>query len=377
MNYKQLIEMIESPVRYDYTREEISDIYNLPMTQLMFVASGVHQKNHDGTKVQLSNLLSIKTGGCKENCAYCPQSAHHNTELDSQGLLNEDVILEQAKRAKDIGASRFCMGAAWTSPPKSGPAYDRLLSVANKVKDLGLEVCMTLGMLDSKQADDLKDAGVDYYNHNLDTSPEYYEKIISTRTYQDRLDTLAHVRDSGMRICSGGIVGMGEQTSDRFGLLEQLNRLNPHPESVPINKFVKVEGTPLANENEIDSFDLVRMIATTRIVLPYSKVRMSAGRMEMSEETQAMCFLAGASSIFTGEKLLTTENPGIKKDLGLLDKLGLSPEGIEQSMDLTAGFVDSFDSVDDRKHSADVSSKSVVNPTARQRATSDSNDMRV
>lgn len=334
MQYSELTALLEQPVRYDYSREEIEKIYNLPMTQLMFLAGGIHQKFHDGNKVQLSNLLSVKTGGCKENCAYCPQSAHYKTDLESHGLLKEEVILDQAQKAKDIGATRFCMGAAWTSPPEKGPAYERLLTVAEKVKDMGLEVCMTLGMLTDKQADDLSKSGVDYYNHNLDTSPEYYKKIITTRSYQDRLDTLSRVRKSGMKICSGGIVGMGESLTDRFGLLEQLNALKPHPESVPINKFVKVDGTPLSEEEEIDSFHLVRMIATSRIVLPKSKIRLSAGRMQMNEQTQAMCFLAGASSIFTGEKLLTTDNPGIKKDMSLLEKMGLEPECAEQSLSI-------------------------------------------
>ena len=334
MNYAEMIKLIEEPARYDFTKEEIADIYNMPMTQLMFVAGGIHQRNHNGTQVQLSNLLSIKTGGCKENCGYCSQSAHNEADVDSHGLLSEEKILGLAQRAKEIGASRFCMGAAWRSPPKTGPGYDRLLSVAGKVKNLGLEVCMTLGMLDKQQATDLKDAGVDYYNHNLDTSREYYEKIITTRNFDDRLETLQKVRESGMKICSGGIVGMGEQKKDRFGLLEELNHLNPHPESVPINKFVKISGTTVDASKDFDSFELVRMIATSRIVLPHSEIRLSAGRKEMSEETQSMCFLAGAASIFTGDRLLTADNPGIRHDRGLLEKMGLEAVPVEASLDL-------------------------------------------
>jgi biotin synthase len=334
MNFEYLSQLINSPARYDFSREEIAEVYNMPMTQLMFVASGIHQKNHKGTEVQLSNLLSIKTGGCKEKCGYCSQSAHNEAEVDSHGLLSEDKILDEAQKAKDIGASRFCMGAAWRTPPKTGPGYERLLSVAEKVKGLGLEVCMTLGMLDENQANDLKEAGVDYYNHNLDTSREYYKKVITSRTYDDRLDTLDKVRKSGMKICSGGIVGMGEELKDRYGLLEELNHLNPHPESVPINKFVKISGTPIDGNKDFDSFDLVRMVATARIVLPNSEIRLSAGRKGMSEETQAMCFMAGASSIFTGERLLTADNPGIKHDKGLLEKMGLTPVVSEAKLDL-------------------------------------------
>lgn len=318
--------MIDANPRHDFTREEIGAIYHLPLPELLFVAGGIHQKRHPGNKVQLSSLLSIKTGGCKENCSYCPQSAHHETAVKAEALLDTKSILDEAILAKAKGATRFCMGAAWTSPPKKGPAYDRLLEVASGVKSLGLEVCMTLGMLDDKQAQDLRQAGVDYYNHNLDTSPEYYTKIISTRTYQDRLDTLDHVRKAGMSVCCGGIIGMGEDVADRFGLLEQLSQLQPHPESVPINMLVKVEGTPLADTADLHPLDLVRMIATARIVLPNSKIRLSAGRMQLSEEAQAMCLSAGANSLFLGEKLLTTDNPSDAKDHALLKRLGLSAE---------------------------------------------------
>jgi biotin synthase len=326
VNYEQLIQLIEHPVRHDYSRQEIANVYQLPLPSLLFVAGGIHQRFHPGHKVQLSHLLSIKTGGCKENCSYCPQSAHHETKVSSTGLLDLETIRAQATKAKEMGASRFCMGAAWTSPPKQGPAYERLLQAARDVKALGLEVCMTLGMLDQKQADDLRAAGVDYYNHNLDSSPEYYEKIITTRTYQDRLDTLYRVRRSGMSVCCGGIIGMGEELTDRFGLLEQLNGLQPHPESVPINILVKVEGTPLADTQDIDSIELVRMIATARIVLPTSRIRLSAGRLQLTDEAQALCFAAGASSLFIGDKLLTTGNPSGDADFALLAKLGLTAE---------------------------------------------------
>lgn len=320
----QLKELMAMPIRNDFNRDEIAAIYNLPFPALMYLAGGIHHRFHPGHTVQLSNLLSIKTGGCKENCAYCPQSAHHETNLASEGLLDIDTIRTQAQQAKELGASRFCMGAAWTSPPKKGPAYERLLQAAREVKSLGLEVCMTLGMLDQKQADDLRAAGVDYYNHNLDSSPEYYAQIITTRTYQDRLDTLSCVRRAGLAVCCGGIIGMGETLDDRYGLLEQLNHLNPHPESVPINMLVKVEGTPLSQTEDIDPLELVRMIATARVVLPKSKIRLSAGRLRLSDEAQALCFVAGANSIFIGEKLLTTDNPSGKADRSLLSRLGMS-----------------------------------------------------
>ncbi len=326
MTFNELLERIQLPIRYNFTRNEISEIYNLPLPSLVFLASGIHQQRHPGNNVQLSSLLSIKTGGCKENCAYCPQSAHYQTQLEGQGMLDENEILVQARKAQAMGATRFCMGAAWTSPPQSGPMYDLLLNAARNVKALGLEVCMTLGMLTQNQADDLKEAGVSYYNHNLDTSPEYYKSIVTTRTYDDRLQTLARVRKAGMSVCCGGIVGMGEKTEDRFGLLEQLNHLQPHPESVPVNMLVKVEGTPLSQSENIHPIELVRMIATTRVVLPESKIRLSAGRLEMSEETQALCFIVGAASLFLGEKLLTTGNPSGDADKALIQKLGLTPE---------------------------------------------------
>ncbi len=312
-------------VRYDYTRDQIQAIYDLPITRLIFLAQSVHQKYFAPDEIQMSTLLSIKTGGCKENCAYCPQSAHYSTGVDAQGMLSVDSIISAAKEAKAKGSSRFCMGAAWRSPPKKGKHFDQVLAAVTAVRALGLEVCTTLGMVDEGQAMALKEAGVHAYNHNLDTSPEYYEDIISTRVYQDRLDTLKAVRKSGMTVCCGGIVGMGEAKIDRIGLLEQLHQLAPHPESVPINLLVRVEGTPLQDEKDLDIFDLVRTIAAACIIMPASRIRLSAGRSQMSDEAQAMCFLAGASSIFTGDKLLTTPNPGDDADQKLLARLGLKP----------------------------------------------------
>jgi len=311
--------------RYDYQTSEIAEIYNLPLPRLLRYAQEVHSQSFKDDEVQLCTLLSVKTGGCKEDCSYCPQSAHYNTDVDSHGLLNKDSILSAAKSAKDAGSTRFCMGAAWRSPPKKGPQFDQLLDAVSSVSEMGLEVCTTLGMLDEEQAVQLKEAGVYAYNHNLDTSPEYYKKIITTRTYEDRLETLRNVRKAGMTICCGGIIGLGESREDRYGLLEQLNRMNPHPESVPINLLMKMEGTPMADNEEVDILDLVRAIATARIILPKSRVRLSAGRTDMSDEAQALCFAAGANSIFTGEKLLTADNPSLNEDALLLKRLGMKP----------------------------------------------------
>ncbi|RYZ58471.1 MAG: biotin synthase BioB [Proteobacteria bacterium] len=320
-----LDQLAAGEVRYDYTRAEIQAIYDLPMTRLIFLAQSVHQKYFEPDEIQMSTLLSIKTGGCAENCAYCPQSAHYSTGVDAQGMLSVETIVAAAREAKANGSSRFCMGAAWRSPPKQGKQFNQVLEAVTAVRNLGLEVCTTLGMVDDDQATALAEAGVHAYNHNLDTSPEYYEDIIQTRVYQDRLDTLKSVRKAGMTVCCGGIVGMGEEKIDRIGLLEQLHQLSPHPESVPINLLVKVEGTPLQDEKEIDIFDMVRTIATACIIMPKSRVRLSAGRTKMSDEAQAMCFLAGASSIFTGDKLLTTPNPGDDADQRLFARLGLKP----------------------------------------------------
>jgi biotin synthase len=310
-------------VRHDWTRAEVRALFDLPFPDLMFRAQTVHRRHFDPRAVQISTLLSIKTGGCPEDCAYCPQSASYETGVAAEKLMSRDAVLAQARAAKDAGASRFCMGAAWRSPKNRD--LDQVCAMVAGVKALGLETCATLGMLTPAQAQRLKTAGLDYYNHNLDTSPEYYGAIITTRTYQDRLDTLGHVRDAGIRVCCGGIVGMGESAEDRIGMIATLASLPVHPESVPINMLVKVAGTPLAGGEAIDPIDFVRTIAAARIAMPKSVVRLSAGREEMSEETQALCFLAGANSIFYGPKLLTTPNPAPDRDLHLLDRLGLVP----------------------------------------------------
>jgi len=309
--------------RHDWTREEIRTLFALPFPELVFRAAQVHRENFDPSEVQVSTLLSIKTGGCPEDCAYCPQSAKFETGVKAEKLMDVDAVLAKARAAKAGGASRFCMGAAWRSPKDRD--LDKVCEMVEGVKALGMETCVTLGMLTGDQARRLKDCGLDYYNHNLDTSPEFYRQIITTRTYQDRLDTLEHVRAAGIHVCCGGIVGMGEGLEDRIGMIAMLAALPAHPESVPINMLVRVEGTPLANTQALDPIDFVRTIAVARICMPASVVRLSAGREDMSEETQALCFLAGANSIFYGPKLLTTPNPGRDRDMALLDKLGMRP----------------------------------------------------
>ena len=311
------------PPRHDWTRAEIGALLALPFPELIFRAAQVHRENFDPNEVQISTLLSIKTGGCPEDCAYCPQAARYDTGVDAEKLMSLDAVLNEARAAKAGGASRFCMGAAWRSPKDRD--LDSVCAMVEGVKALGMETCVTLGMLTGAQAERLKSSGLDYYNHNLDTSPEYYGEIITTRTYQDRLDTLEHVRGAGIHVCCGGIIGMGEGADDRIGMIATLAGLPRHPESVPINMLVKVEGTPLAGAPKLDPFDFVRTIAVARICMPASVVRLSAGREDMSEETQALCFLAGANSIFYGPKLLTTPNPGRDRDMRLLDKLGLRP----------------------------------------------------
>jgi len=309
------------PLRHDWTREEIRALFALPFAELIFQAAQVHRQHFDPAEVQVSTLLSIKTGGCPEDCGYCSQSAKFETGLKAGKLMEVEAVLAEARAAKEGGASRFCMGAAWRSPKDRD--LDKVCAMVEGVKALGMETCVTLGMLDAGQARKLKDAGLDYYNHNLDTSPEYYSQIITTRTYQDRLDTLEHVRDAGIHVCCGGIVGMGEQLEDRIGMIAALANLPVHPESVPINMLMQVEGTPLGDSAKIDPFDFVRTIAVARITMPASFVRLSAGREHMSDETQALCFLAGANSIFCGPKLLTTPNPARDRDFALLEKLGM------------------------------------------------------
>lgn len=310
-------------VRHDWAREEIRALFDLPFPDLVFAAQRVHRLHFDPHEVQISTLLSVKTGGCAEDCGYCPQSAHHDAGVKAEKMMAVDDVLAEAKAAKAAGASRFCMGAAWRSPKDRD--LDDICAMVEGVRELGLETCMTLGMLTRDQAQRLKGSGLDYYNHNLDTSPEFYGQIITTRTYQDRLDTLAHVREVGIHVCCGGIVGMGETREDRVGMIEALANQPEHPESVPINLLVRVEGTPLADAAPIDGLEFVRTVAVARITMPASVVRLSAGREEMSEEMQALCFLAGANSIFYGPKLLTTPNPEPDRDMLLLAKLGLKP----------------------------------------------------
>ena len=314
---------LDGEVRHDWTRAEVEALFELPFPDLIFHAQRIHRMHFDPREVQVSTLLSIKTGGCPEDCAYCPQSADYRTGVKAEKLMDTAAVIAAARAAKDGGASRFCMGAAWRSPKERD--LDQVCAMVEGVRALGLETCATLGMLDRDQARRLKDAGLDFYNHNLDTSPEFYGEIITTRTYQDRLDTLDHVRAAGINVCCGGIVGMGEARADRIGLITALASLPVHPESVPINLLVRVEGTPLGDAAALDPFEFVRTIAVARIAVPASMVRLSAGREDMSEETQALCFIAGANSIFYGPKLLTTPNPERGRDLALLDKLGLHP----------------------------------------------------
>jgi biotin synthase len=310
-------------IRPSWSRADVQALLDLPFPELMFRAMSVHRVHFDATKVQISTLLSIKTGGCPEDCGYCPQAAGYETGTKASKLMAVEAVLAEARAAKEKGAARFCMGAAWRSPKDHD--LDTVCQMIEGVKALGMETCVTLGMLDPFQSRKLKDAGLDYYNHNLDTSPEYYGKVITTRTYQDRLDTLDAVRDAGINVCCGGIVGMGEDEGDRAGLIATLASLPTPPESVPINALVAVEGTPLANAETIDPIDFVRVVAAARITMPKSYVRLSAGREKMTDETQALCFLAGANSIFHGEKLLTTKNASVPHDEALFAKLGLQP----------------------------------------------------
>ncbi len=311
-------------MRYDWSVDEIAELFELPFNDLMFRAQQAHRAHFDANEIQLSTLLSIKTGGCPEDCKYCPQSSRYDTGLEKELLMAKEEVLKNARAAKEKGATRFCMGAAWREP--KGRAFEIVCDMVSEVRDMGMETCATLGMLSEEQAAKLKEAGLDYYNHNLDTDPEYYKEIISTRTYEERLDTLKHVRSQGMSICCGGIVGMGESRRHRAGLVAQLARMNPHPESVPINMLIKIEGTPMEALDDLDKFEFIRTIAVSRITMPGSHVRLSAGREAMSDEMQALCFLAGANSIFYGEKLLTAENQEADADQALFEKLGLRAE---------------------------------------------------
>ena len=314
----------EISLRHDWNKAEVQGIYRTPLPDLLFRAQSVHRQYHPPDRVQTCQLISIKTGGCPEDCAYCPQSAHYDADVERQGLLDPPHVISVAREAAGRGVTRFCMGAAWREAP-NGRDFEKVLEMVRGVSGLGLEVCCTLGMLNDEQAVRLKEAGLNAYNHNLDTSPEFYGSIITTRVYDERLRTLAAVRKAGITVCCGGILGMGEQETDRVGLLQQLANLNPHPESVPINMLVRVEGTPLADVPALDPLEMVRAIATARILMPASRVRLAAGRKQLSPEAVTLCFLAGANSIFVGEKLLTTPNPGADEDELLLQSLGMKP----------------------------------------------------
>jgi biotin synthase len=313
---------IKLPEAATWPLEDVMALYELPFNELMFRAQEAHRSYWPDGDVELATLLSIKTGGCEEDCGYCPQAARYDTGVEAKKILALDTVLDAAKQAKENGATRFCMGAAWRSPKERD--MDKVEEMVREVKALGLETCATLGMLEAQQAERLKAAGLDYYNHNLDTAPEFYNNVISTREYQDRLDTLGHVRSAGLKVCCGGIVGMGETRAQRAGLIAQLANLNPYPESVPVNHLVQVEGTPLYGQDKLDPLEFVRTIAIARITMPKARVRLSAGRRELGEAVQAMCFMAGANSIFYGDKLLTTDNPEATDDRALLAKLGLS-----------------------------------------------------
>jgi biotin synthase len=310
-------------LRHDWSLEEARALHDLPLFQLVDQAREVHKRHHPEGKVQLCTLLSVKTGGCPENCSYCPQSSHHEGGVDAEKMLDVEEVLASARRAKEIGSTRFCMGAAWREI-KDGPAFDKVVEMVRGVKDLGLEACATLGMLNDEQAKRLADAGLDAYNHNLDTSRSAYKSIVTTRTYDDRLMTLKRVRNAGITVCSGGIIGMGETIDDRVMMLVELARFEPHPESVPINALVRVPGTPLAELPPVTGVELVRMVATARLMMPLTRVRLSAGRAELSEEAQLLALYAGANSIFYGDKLLTTPNPGANEDAALLQRAGLT-----------------------------------------------------
>jgi biotin synthase len=309
-------------IRHDWTTERVETLYHLPLTELLFRAQSVHRQHHDPETVQRCTLLSIKTGGCPEDCGYCPQSAHYNTGVARSELMRPEAVVAAAREARASGSTRFCMGAAWREA-HDGAAFDAVLNMVGDVAELGMEVCTTLGMLTASQAQRLKSAGLTAYNHNLDTSPEFYPNIITTRTYQERLDTLRHVQEAGLSVCCGGIIGMGESARDRCAMLAQLGRLDPHPESLPVNLLVRTAGTPLEHAADLDPIELVRMVASARLVAPKARVRLSAGRLALTAEAQALCFMAGANSIFSGDKLLTSPNPTVDEDQQLMERLGL------------------------------------------------------
>jgi len=312
-------------IKHNWTQQEILDIYNQPLMDLMYQAASIHRENHDPNTIQVSTLVSIKTGGCPEDCGYCPQAARYHTKIEGNDLMSVDDVKNKAIEAKDTGSSRVCMGAAWRNV-KDGPEFDQVLEMVRTINKMDMEVCCTLGMLTENQAQRLAEAGLYAYNHNLDSSEDYYKEVISTRGFEDRLKTIENVRKTNVTVCSGGIIGMGETAEDRAGMLVALTTLNPQPESVPINSLVAVEGTPMENQEPTPIWDMVRMIATTRIVMPETQVRLSAGRTEMTQEGQAMCFFAGANSIFAGNKLLTTPNPEVNEDMQLFESLGMKPQ---------------------------------------------------
>lgn len=320
---EQTAATVGTSLRHDWKRDEVEALFALPFNDLIFQAQTVHRQWFDANEVQKSTLLSIKTGGCAEDCSYCSQSASYDTGLSASKMMEVQKVIEGARRAKEAGSSRYCMGAAWREPKDRD--MNAIVAMIKGVRELGMETCMTLGMLSPEQTIQLKDAGLDYYNHNVDTSEEFYPSIITTRTYQDRIDTLERVRAAGINVCSGGILGLGEERTDRAGMLVTLANLTEHPQSVPINMLIPIEGTPLGDNAQIDAIEFVRTIAVARVMMPKSIVRLSAGREWMSDETQALCFLAGANSIFMGEELLTTKNPAIEKDNQMFDKLGLKP----------------------------------------------------
>jgi biotin synthase len=313
---------MRAEIRHDWTTSEVEELYRLPLGELVFRAQTLHRRHHEPAEIQRCTLLSVKTGGCPEDCAYCPQSAHYETGVEKQELMDTEAVVAAARRARDAGSTRFCMGAAWREA-RDGRGFDSVLEMVERVAELGVEVCVTLGMLSGEQARRLKEAGLTAYNHNLDTSAEFYPTIVGTRTYADRLETLERVQQAGLQVCCGGIVGMGESARDRCALLAQLGRLDPHPESLPVNLLVRIPGTPLADLPDLDPLELVRTVACARLVAPRARVRLSAGRLSLSAEAQALCFLAGANSIFAGERLLTAPNPAVDEDERLVARLGM------------------------------------------------------
>jgi len=359
-----------SEIKHNWTKEDILNIYNKPLMELLYEAATVHRLHHDPNTVQVSTLLSIKTGGCPEDCGYCPQAARYHTDIEGNDLMTVQQVKAQALRAKSSGSSRVCMGAAWRNV-KDGEEFDQVLEMVRTINKLDMEVCCTLGMITENQAQRLAEAGLYAYNHNLDSSEEYYKEVISTRGYQDRLETIDNVRKTNVTVCSGGIIGMGEAIEDRAGMLVALATLNPQPESVPINALVAVEGTPLAKEKPVSIWDMIRMVATTRIVMPETQVRLSAGRTEMSREGQAMCFFAGANSIFAGDKLLTTPNPDVNEDMKMFETLGLNPQKpfIKKMQPETIEAADSkFEALGEKPKWSRPDHKIERNETAKQQA---------